>query len=245
MNKILVRMATLSAPFADVLKVYDSLSREDQLLVSPSGKFVDSPNLVSRIIKYNNVNEPVGFAEAYKFNGTSTNSVYVVIAVNEHYRSLGIGQQLLRDLCNDCFNKNYNTIIYKCNVDNLASYKLAESMGIQVTGQTKNQVTFKLYKPTYHTNVVRNIPQYEDRRLYVPYYPYRGYYPYGYGYGLYPSHPLIQDNRIDNDNSNNNGNDNDLSYTDIDNTDFTDSFNGDMSGGDFSAGDGGGDGGGD
>ena len=191
MNRILQRIAstTDSYSFDDVLKVYNNLSKNDQLLISPSGKFINSPNLIHRVIKFNEANIPIGFAEAYRYNGNSNSIAFVIIAVLKNYRGLGIGSYLLQSITHECFSKGYKKVIYKCETTNTSSAALAEKNGFKLIGNKNNELTFELnshynqmdYLNNYYT-MRRNSPAmfYHPSHYAYPYYGWFGHNPYQY-----------------------------------------------------------------
>ena len=231
MNKIMKRIyaQTNFLPFKDVLSVYDSLSDKDKTLISPTGKFINSPYLISRNIKYTE-KRPVGFAEAYKYNGNSQNTAFIIVAVLEDYRKLGIGSELIQNTCNDCFNQGYTRIIYKCDKNNKNSAALAEKNGFQLISQTNDEFTYELTNTSNQKVYIQ--PSY---KLYpIPRYNYY-YYPnrfisrpmYGpYHQSINPPNQLI-DNPINDSNNETNIPDNDFSDNSFSDSSFSDSSGGD------------------
>ena len=122
--------------------IYHRLSREDQLKISPSGRFIDSPNLISRIIDFSPHHQVTGFAEAYKFNGTSNNVAFIVIAILPEWRGQNIGTSLLEQIENDIFNKGYNRLMYRTSINNKASIGLAKKNNYKQLNKSKNFITF-------------------------------------------------------------------------------------------------------
>jgi hypothetical protein len=83
-----------STGYSDAKSVYDSLSDKDKKLVSPSGRFVDSPALVYRYV-HKVDNAVAGFIDCYKYNGSSSISAFIVYAISLRFRGKGISKILL------------------------------------------------------------------------------------------------------------------------------------------------------
>lgn len=204
MNRIMQRIINNSNTYQDVLSVYNRLSEKDKLLVSPREKFIDSPNLVSREVKYVN-NEPVGFSEAYKYNG-KTDKAFIIVAVLEEYRGNNIATELIQKTVNNCFNQNYKTIIYRCDSNNIPSKNLAIKNNFSLVKKTNNQLCFELHK-SLNNNIYSQYP-YQDQYSYqyqkYPYYPYYMSYPYYYD-NYHNNNEFIDNNstNINNDIDNN------------------------------------------
>lgn len=102
--------------FKDVKAIYDSLPREQQLLVSPRGRFVASPNLVLRT-----VDPGKGFAEAYKMPG---NKAFVTVAVAPDAQGNGKGMELLHNTIARANAEGIGRLVYRLNSNNNASRAL-------------------------------------------------------------------------------------------------------------------------
>ena len=122
--------------------VYHKLSKEDQLKISPSGNFIDSPYLISRILDLSPHGVITGFSEAYQFNGRSNNVAFVIIAVLPEWRNQGIGSSLLQQITDDILKKGYKKIIYRTSIDNDKSIALAKSNGFKELNKSKTTITF-------------------------------------------------------------------------------------------------------
>lgn len=122
--------------------VFHRLSKEDQLKVSPSGRFVDSPNLISRVLDFSPHHQITGFAEGYKFNGTSNNVAFIVIAILPEWRGQDIGTSLLEQIEDDIFRKGYSRLLYRTSTNNKASIGLAKKNGFKQLNKSKNFITF-------------------------------------------------------------------------------------------------------
>ena len=122
--------------------VFHRLSKEDQLKVSPSGRFIDSPNLISRVLDFSPHHQITGFAEGYKFNGTSNNIAFIIIAILPEWRGQDIGTSLLKQIEEDIFNKGYTRLLYRTSTTNKASIGLAKKNGFKQLNKSKNFITF-------------------------------------------------------------------------------------------------------
>lgn len=194
MNRIIQRIINNSNTYQDVLSVYNRLSEKDKLLVSPQGKFIDSPNLVSREVKYVN-NEPVGFCEAYKYNG-KTDKAFIIVAVLDEYRGNNIATELIQKTANNCFNQNYKTIIYRCDSNNIPSKNLAIKNNFSLVKKTNNQLCFELHKSLNNNTYLQSPYQNQNQYSYQYPYPYQ-YQKYPY-YPYYMSYPYYYDNYYNN-----------------------------------------------
>lgn len=133
-----------SSSYELVKKVYDNLSDSDKAFVSPSGRFVDSPYKIYRYIEKDN-NNPIGFIEAYKYNGTSKTTVFVILAVDPKYRGRGIAKKMLINCCNKLREMGYKKIIYRLDKGNKGSLNLIKNYnGSKMTNQTKTQYSFEI-----------------------------------------------------------------------------------------------------
>ncbi|MBQ8130918.1 MAG: GNAT family N-acetyltransferase [Bacilli bacterium] len=125
-------------------KVYDNLSDSDKAFVSPSGRFVDSPYKIYRYIEKDN-NNPIGFIEAYKYNGTSKTTAFVILAVDPKYRGRGIAKKMLAKCCNKLREMGYKKVIYKLDKGNKGSLNLIKNYNSsKMTSQSKTQYSFEI-----------------------------------------------------------------------------------------------------
>ena len=115
----------MSTNFNKVLKIYNSLPKEQQLLVAPRGRFVDSPNLLYRRL----ANKDKGFVELYKLP-SEKNKAFLTVAVSPDAQGKGIGKQLVQKAIEEAkLRKDIESIIYKVDNGNVASSKLGASVG--------------------------------------------------------------------------------------------------------------------
>lgn len=117
-------------------RVYEKLSEKDKQLVSPRGRFIDSPNLLYR---WNDINK--GFVEVYKYNNRDDIG-FISIAVVPEARGQGVGLLLARKAIDGCRKKGIKKLIWRCEIDNIGSIKLAERSGFSLNKVGKS---FKEY----------------------------------------------------------------------------------------------------
>lgn len=115
----------MSTNFNKVLKIYNSLPKEQQLLVAPRGRFVDSPNLLYRQL----AKDDQGFVELYKLP-SEKKKAFLTVAVSPDAQGKGIGKQLVQKAIEEAkLRKDIESIIYKVYNGNMASSKLGASVG--------------------------------------------------------------------------------------------------------------------
>ena len=130
--------------YQDSLSIYNSLTPQEKKWCSPSGRFIDSPAIISRQIIYNN-NQPAAFGEIYKYNGKSKNVGFIVLAVHPKFRGKGYAKQVIDRCINEIKSKGYNKLVYRVDNDNIGSIKLARSYGFNFIRKTKTQTIFDLH----------------------------------------------------------------------------------------------------
>ena len=115
----------MSTNFNKVLKIYNSLPKEQQLLVAPRGRFVDSPNLLYRKL----AKDDQGFVELYKLP-SEKKKAFLTVAVSPDAQGKGIGKQLVQKAIEEAkLRRDIESIIYKVDNGNVASDKLGASVG--------------------------------------------------------------------------------------------------------------------
>ena len=127
---------TLDNSYSAARKIWESLPENERLLVSPRGNYVDSPNLIKRVV----INGK-GFADAYKYNGKD-DIAFTVVAISPNCRGQGLSKQLITRLENELKRKGVKKIIHRAERTNNASIGLAKSLGYHFDGETKHQVRF-------------------------------------------------------------------------------------------------------
>ena len=111
--------------FNRVLKIYNSLPKEQQLLVAPRGRFVDSPNLLYRRL----ASKDKGFVELYKLP-SEKKKAFLTVAVSPDAQGKGIGKKLVQKAIEEAkLMRDIESIVYKVDNGNAASSKLGASVG--------------------------------------------------------------------------------------------------------------------
>ena len=134
---------SLHENFNDSLSVYNQLSDDEKKLLSPRGKFIDSPNLIYR---YNHLvnGKSIGFIEVYKLNGNSNSTGFITLAIVPKYRSKGISYILIKKAIDGCKSKGYSKLIYRIDNSNMASRTVAEKNGFILNRQGKSYSEYYL-----------------------------------------------------------------------------------------------------
>ena len=142
---------SLHENFNDSLSVYNQLSDDEKKLLSPRGKFIDSPNLIYR---YNHLvnGKSVGFIEVYKLNGNSNTTGYITLAIAPKYRSKGISYILIKKAIDGCKSKGYSKLIYRIDNSNVSSRSVAEKNGFILNHQGKNYSEYYCCYLEYYYN---------------------------------------------------------------------------------------------
>ena len=128
--------------YKEALAIWELLNKREQLLVAPSGLFVDSQRLICRFIHYEN-NNLAGFIDAYRLKKSHT--AFLVVAVLEEYRRKGIAKNLIYKIEQELIRKDYHKIDYISKKDNIPSISLANSCNYSFIGEKKDKVVFRKY----------------------------------------------------------------------------------------------------
>lgn len=135
----------MSSNFDKVLKIYNSLPKAQQLLVAPRGHFVDSPNLLYRLIAA----KDKGFVELYKLPNKKRKA-FLTVAVSPDAQGKGIGKKLVQKAIKDAkLSRDIESIIYKVDNDNIASLKLGASVG-KLKKKTPDFTEYEIDTETQH-----------------------------------------------------------------------------------------------
>jgi len=162
----------MSNNFNKVLKIYNSLPKAQQLLVAPRGRFIDSPNLLYRLL----ANKDKGFVELYKLP-SEKNKAFLTVAVSPDSQGKGVGKQLVQKAIEEAkLRKDINSIIYKVDNNNIASSKLGASVGtlknktpdfteyeIDTAGLENNKTVLDKVSPEKRALIKRIIEAYKDK----------------------------------------------------------------------------------
>lgn len=123
-------------------EVFNSLPQNERRLISPrTGTFIDSPNLVSRIIDFDQHFRCTAFVEAYKYNN-SNHVAFITIAVKVEFRQRGVAQSLIKQVENDLLRKGFNKIIYRVFKSNIPSIRLAQRCKYKKVSTNKDFLIF-------------------------------------------------------------------------------------------------------
>lgn len=119
MIKIHLKYLKLSKYFSRIKSIYNSLSKKQKRFVSPSGRFVDSPKTVVRVIYSNDE----GFAEIYELKPREG---FLIMAVKPEFQGKGLGKRLLTRALELAKKKKLKTVIYEADRVNHPSIKFAK-----------------------------------------------------------------------------------------------------------------------
>ena len=129
--------------YQDSLSIYNSLTPQEKKWCSPSGRFIDSPILISRQVIYSG-RSPAAFGEVYKWNGKSKNVGFIVLAVHRNHRGKGYAKQVIDRCIEEIKSLGYSKLIYRVDIENIASIRLAERYGFNLTKESKGYKSYSL-----------------------------------------------------------------------------------------------------
>lgn len=132
--------------YEDNLSIYNSMTDQDKLFVSPRGRYVNVPD--ERIIyaktEYIN-NKPAGYIEIYKYNGNSTRVGFIILAVHPNFRGRGLARKMIMDAIKNCKQKGVHKLVYRLNSNNIGSDKLVQTIpGAKHIRDTKNEKVYEI-----------------------------------------------------------------------------------------------------
>ena len=110
--------------FEDVQSIVNTLPKNDLYNIC-NGTFKDSPHVKYRYI-YKENGEPIGFIDCCDLYDNGEYSI--VTAVKNGYRSKGIAEKML----NKAMKNTSNTLIWKCDKDNISSNSVAKKCGFKL-----------------------------------------------------------------------------------------------------------------
>lgn len=130
-----------STNFRHALEIYNSLTDEEKKFVAPNG-LKDVPGW--RYIMYQN-NEPAAFIFIHDFYEDNS-AGFITMAVKKEYRRSGLALSLLKIGVNYFKRSSFKELIFRCDSNNIASYKLAKKFGFKTKYIAVDKLTFYLSK---------------------------------------------------------------------------------------------------
>lgn len=116
---VFVNIYKLFKYFSRIKSIYDSLPKKQKRFVSPSGRFIDSPKTVVRVIYSNDE----GFAEIYELKPREG---FITMAIRPECQGKGLGKRLLTRALQLAKKKKLKTVIYEADRANHLSIKFAK-----------------------------------------------------------------------------------------------------------------------
>ena len=133
------------ASFADVKRIVDNIPKEEHHFFYNGGTFKNSPYVLYRNVAYvPHVRGKIGaFIEVYAFDDAPDIGI-VVIAAEPAARGKGLTDKLIKNAIKTLSTMGIHTLYWRCDADNIASYKLAERNGFILNDKktTKEQYVF-------------------------------------------------------------------------------------------------------
>lgn len=128
-------------PYSDVEAVVKSLSRKDYKLISPRGRYIDSPHVAYRDVAFKD-DIPVGFIEGYIFS-SDLKRMILVAAVHPQYRKQNVGEKLLSRCI--AWASSQNLILFaRIENENVGSIRMIEKAGFTMTSINDVQRVYQL-----------------------------------------------------------------------------------------------------
>ena len=129
--------------FNDVKSIVDTLSKEELHHIC-GGEFKDSPYIRYRDVYYVG-GKPAGFIDVY---GDYYDGV-IVLAVAKKYRGKGIASRLVKKMESEYPHHSTKYIIWKTDIDNIDSQKLAVKLGYKLVSSNSNEKIYRKDNPNY------------------------------------------------------------------------------------------------
>lgn len=131
--------------FADVKRIVDNIPKEEHHFFYNGGTFKNSPYVIYRNVAYvPHVRGKIGaFIEVYAFDDAPDIGI-VVIAAEPAARGKGLTDKLITNAVKTLSIRGIHTLYWRCDADNIASYRLAERNGFTLNDKktTKEQYVF-------------------------------------------------------------------------------------------------------
>lgn len=128
------------ASFNDVQMIIDNIPKNEHHLFYHGPEFKDVPTAYRSVKK--NTDGAGGFIDVYDLDDPGTG--IIVIAVEPSARGTGLSAELVKDAINNT-PKHIHTLYWRCDKENIASYKLAKKMGFKQDNRetSKDQYVLK------------------------------------------------------------------------------------------------------
>ncbi|MCM1532565.1 MAG: GNAT family N-acetyltransferase [Ruminococcus flavefaciens] len=134
----------LHATFAEIKRIVDAIPKEEHHYFYHDDQFKDSPNVVYRAItKERRRNGGAAFIEVYAFDDNPDVGI-VVIAATPNGRGHGLTDYLINQASKECPTIGIKTLLWRCDLDNVASRNLALRNGFRdITPPGNDQYKFE------------------------------------------------------------------------------------------------------
>ena len=137
---------------ADVMRIFDDMNEKDQYFVTrDSLKYREMPErrvLYRHVERGEGILDLKGFVEvtkdAYALE-TPGDTASIIIGVHPNYRREGVGKQLMKTVFKELPKERpeITNLIWRADINNKASQKLAEQCGFKLIRKTKVQATYR------------------------------------------------------------------------------------------------------
>ena len=136
---------------SDVIRVYKSMNKSDQEFISSDGSYqnIDNSRVCYRHIERDGFLGIKGFVECFR---DFDNIASVVIGVHPKYRGEGLATKMMEQLLKEFPKENpdINELVWRADVKNKKSKKLAEKFGFKMIRKSNIQVVYRYeFKPSH------------------------------------------------------------------------------------------------
>lgn len=146
--------------FNDVKAIYESLPLEQKLLLSPRGRFIDSPFTALRVLSP----DKDGFAEAYYMKGgKDKHKAFVTVGVKPEAQGKGIGKYLLHNLIARAHASGIDELVYRLDSKNDNSRKLVQKFINQPHRVFKDSEEYVINTNDFNDPYSANLPKKFDK----------------------------------------------------------------------------------